>query len=128
MYWMHWSASDSSYLNNNNLYYICLGRSMIWSDIWHTCHEWYFKIVIRNLRELKQFWNITRGIYAKYQVQIMLFLVYTTTRERFVIFTWRYFNLSWNTTILSQSNCRNFSCSSLKIAIAKCIDLTLLIR
>ena len=45
----------------------------------------------------------------------MLLFVYTTTRQRltFVIFTCRYFRLSWNTTALSQSNCRNFSCSSI---------------
>ena len=36
-----------------------------------------------------------------------------TTRRRFVIFTCRYFKLSWNTTALSQSNCRNFSFSSI---------------
>ena len=62
---------------------------------------------------LRQFWNITSGIYAKYHVQIMLLFVYTTTYTRFVIFTCRYFKLSWNTTALSQSNCRNFSCSSI---------------
>ena len=39
--------------------------------------------------------------------------VYTTTCKRFVIFTCRYFKLSWNTTALSQSNCRNFSRSSI---------------
>ena len=49
------------------------------------------------------------GIYAKYHVQIMLLFVYTITRKRFVIFTCRYFRLSSNTTVLSQSNCRNFS-------------------
>ena len=43
----------------------------------------------------------------------MLLFVYTTTRKRAVIFTCRYFKLSWNTTALSQSNCRNFSCSSI---------------
>ena len=43
----------------------------------------------------------------------MLLFVYTA-RERFVIFTCRYFKLSWNSTVLSQSNCRNFSCSSIK--------------
>ena len=43
----------------------------------------------------------------------MLLFIYTTTRKRFVIFTCRYFKLSWNTTALSQSNCRNFSCSSI---------------
>ena len=48
----------------------------ICSDIWHKYHERYFKIVVRNLR---QFWNITSGIYAKYQLQIMLLFVYATT-------------------------------------------------
>ena len=57
-----------------------------------------------------QFWNITSRIYAKYHVQIILLFVYNTTHKRFVIFTCRYFKLSWNTTALSQSNCRNFSC------------------
>ena len=62
---------------------------------------------------LRQFWNITSGIYGKYHVQIMLLIVYTTALRRFVIFTCRYFKLSWNTTALSQSNCRNFSFSSI---------------
>ena len=31
--------------------------------------------------------------------------------QKVVIFTCRYFKLSWNITALSQSNCRNFSCS-----------------
>ena len=37
---------------------------------------------------------ICSGIYAKYHVQIMLLIVYTTTFKRFVIFTCRYFKLS----------------------------------
>ena len=69
--------------------------------------------------------NITSGIYAKYHVQILLLFVYTTTRQRFVIFTCRYFKLSWNTTALSQSNCRNFSCSSRKWVIHLYIISTL---
>ena len=73
---------------------------------------------ISKLLNLRQFWNITSGIYAKYHVQIMLLFVYTTTSKRFVIFTCRYFKLSWKTTALSQSNCRNFSCSSIKSGIA----------
>ena len=83
---------------------------MICSDIWHKYHKWYFEIVRSNLR---QFWNITSGTYVIYHVQIVLLFVYTTTRKSFVIFTWGYFKLSWNTTALSQSNCRNFSCSSI---------------
>ena len=54
-------------------------------------------------------------LYAKYHVQIMLLFVYTTTRKGFVILTCRYFKLSWNTTALSQSNCRNFSRSSVTV-------------
>ena len=88
---------------------ISIGNSMACRDIWHKYHEWYFKIVIRN----RQFWNITSGIYAKYHAHIILLLVYTATRKRFVIFTCRYFKWSWNTTALSQSNCRNFSCGSI---------------
>ena len=95
-----------------NDWIISIGNSMICSDTWHKYHEWYFEIVIRNLR---QFWNITSGIYAKYHVQIMLLFVYTATRKRFVIFTCRYFKLSLNTTALSQSNCRHLSCSSIML-------------
>ena len=62
-----------------------------------------------------QFCNILSGIYAKYHEQIMLLFVYTTPRKSFVILTCRYFKLSRNTTALSQSNCRNFSCSRIKI-------------
>ena len=62
---------------------------------------------------LRQVWNIISGIYAKYHVQIILLIVYTTTHKRFAIFTCRYFKLSWNTTAISQSDCRNFSCSSI---------------
>ena len=72
---------------------------------------------------LRQFWNIAGGIDAKYHVQIMLLFVYTTSRKGFVIFTCRYFKLSWNTTALSQSNCRNFSCRSINTVIT---DLSLL--
>ena len=46
------------------------------------------------------------------------YLFYTTTRKRFVIFTCRYFKWNWNTTALSQSNYRNFSCSSINTEIS----------
>ena len=93
------------------------------SDIWHKYHEWYFEIGIRNFtsRLASEIWDsfeisqvVFIGIYAEYHVQIMLLFVYTTTHKRFVIFPCRYFKLSWNITALSQSNCRNFSCSSIK--------------
>ena len=72
---------------------------------------------IRRVKFETIFWNITSGIYAIYHVQIMLLIVYTTTCRRYVIFTCRYFKLRWNTTSLSQSNCRNFSCSSIRSKI-----------
>ena len=60
-------------------------------------------------------------------LEIMLLFVYTTTHTRFVIFKRRYSKLSWNTTALSQSNCKNFSCSSIKaiIAAARIIQIAL---
>ena len=91
---------------------------MICSDIWHKYHEWYFEPL--GEWNLRQFWNITSSIYAKYHVQIMLLFVYTTNRKRFVIFTGRYFKLSWNTTALSQWNCRNFWFSSITAIIGQC--------
>ena len=42
----------------------------------------------------------------------MLLFVYTSYySQKACNFTCRYFKLSWNTTALSQSNCRNFSCN-----------------
>ena len=107
---------------------------MICSEIWHKYHKWYFKIILLYTisqalgeRNLRQFWNITGGISAKYHVQIILLFVYSTTRKGFVIFTSRYFKLSWNTTVLSQSNGRNFSCSSINKLISIMILVTLIL-
>ena len=83
-YYAYLLQFDSNVKNPSITVVICIGNSMICS-----------------------------GIYTKYLGQIMLLFVYTTTHKRFVIFTWRYFKLSWNTTALSQSNCRNFSCSGI---------------
>ena len=47
----------------------------------------------------------------------MLLFVYTTTHHTSVIFKCRYFKLSRNTTALSHSDCRNFSCSSISCLI-----------
>ena len=121
---------DTSY----SLYFICIDNSMICSDIWHKYHKWYFKIVIRNFTscQASEIWDNfeidTSGFYAKYHVQIMLLFVYNTTRKRSVIFTCRHFKLSWNTTALSQSNCRNFSYSTInaerKIYVCSHVKIT----
>ena len=108
---------------------ISIGDSMICSDIWHK-YQWYYqsyRVIFQNCYtqfhkllgkwNLRQFWNITSGIYAKYHMQIMLLFVYTTIRKRFVIVTCGYFKLRWNTTALSQSNCRKFSCSSINFLV-----------
>ena len=44
-------GSNSSLIQNFCICFsdiICIGNSMICTDIWHKYHEWYFKIVIRN--------------------------------------------------------------------------------
>ena len=76
-------------------------------------------VISRAVRRVKfvTILNITSGLYAKDHVQIMLLFVYTTTRKRLEIFTCRYLKLSWNITALSQLNCSNFSCSSIKSEI-----------
>ena len=45
-----------------NYHRMSIGNNMICSDIWRNYQEW----------NLRQFWNITSGIYAKYHAQIML--------------------------------------------------------
>ena len=55
-------------------------------------------------------WKPLHGVLALFTITTLyLYILY----KRFVIFTCRYFKLSWNTTALSQQNCRNFSCSSI---------------
>ena len=34
---------------------ICVGNSMICSDIWHKYHKWYFEIVIRNFETILKY-------------------------------------------------------------------------
>jgi len=114
-----WGFFKISWLFWSQYVYICISNSMICSDIWHKYHEWYFEIVICNFTSCyaSEIWynfEISWAVfYAKCHVQIMLFFVYTTICKRFVIFTRRYFKISGNTTALSQSNCRNFSCGSI---------------
>ena len=85
---------------------ISIGSSMICSDSWHKYHKFMPNITYKSCYYLFI-------LLAKYHVQIILLFVYTTSRKRVVIFTCRYFKLSWNTSALSQSNRRNFSCSSI---------------
>ena len=60
-------------------------NGMICSDIWYKYHECDISKLLYVIHELlgdwnlRQFWNITSAIYAKYQLQIMLLFVYTTT-------------------------------------------------
>ena len=84
--------------------------------ITYTYHEWYFEIVIRYFTS-----RLASEIWDNSEISQVVFMRNITTNhaiiclyyfpKRFVIFTCRYFKLSWNTTALSQSNCRNFLCS-----------------
>ena len=103
---------------------IGIGNRMICSDIWHKYHGWYFEIVIRNFksRYASEIWDnfeISRVVYLCQisRTNDAIICLYYTNRKSFVIFTCRYFKLSWNTTALSQSNCRNSSCSSINTVI-----------
>jgi len=51
-------------------------------DIWHKYNSWYFKIA---QNYVKQFLNITRGIYAKYHYKICYYL-YKLNCIRVVLF------------------------------------------
>ena len=64
---------------------------------------------------LKKFSGVVFMPNITYKSCYYLFVL--STNKRFVIFTRRYFKLSWNTTALSQSNRRNFSCSSISILV-----------
>ena len=95
---------------------ISISNSMICSDILiFKYHQWYFKIVI--LMKFETILKYHEWYLCQISLQIVLLFVYTTRGKRFVLFTCRYFKLSWNTTALSQSNCRKFSCSRITTKI-----------
>ena len=105
------------------IFSICIGNSMICSDIWHKYHEWCISkllyVISRAVRRVK-FETILK-YHEWYLCQIsrtnhaIICLYYYP--QRFVIFTCRYFILSWNTTALSQWISSNFSCSSIVTGI-----------
>ena len=84
---------------------------MICSDIWHNYHEWYFEIVICKFETVLRYHKWYLSEISRTNHTIICLYYYP---KRFVIFTCTYFKLSWNTTALSQSNCWNFSCSTVK--------------
>ena len=91
---------------------ICMGNSMIWSDVWHKYHVWYFEIVIGNFKFVTILkyheWYLCQISRTNHTIICLYYY-----QQKFVILTCRYFRLSWNTTALSQSNCRNFSSSGI---------------
>ena len=93
---------------------------MISNDIWHKYYEWYFKIVIGLLYVISgAVRRVKFETIWKYHEWYLCEISRTNHAclynypQKVVIFTCRYFKLSWNTTALSQSNCRNFSCSNI---------------
>ena len=101
---------------------ISIGNNMISSDIWHKYYEWYFKIVIvisRAVRRVKfeTIWKYHEWYLCEISRTNHAIICLYYYPQKVVIFTCRYFKLSWNTTALSQSNCKNFSCSSIRLEI-----------
>ena len=105
-----WSRVIEVFLNTYSITkkWIGIGNSMICHDKYH---EWYFEIILL----LYVCITVYEWYLCQYHIKIILLFVYTTTLKRFVIFTCGHFKLSWNTSALSQSNFRNFSCSSIII-------------
>ena len=85
----------------------------------HKYQEWYFKIVIRNWNEIWDNFEISRVVFMpNITYGSWYYLLILLPAKGFTgIFTFRYFKLSWNTTALSQSDCRNFSSSSITALI-----------
>ena len=95
------------------IWLLSIGNSMISSDIWDKYHglsdiSKLLYVISRAVRWVK-FETILKYHESCYYLFILDY------PKKVVIFTCRYFKLSWNTTALlkSQSNCRNFSCSSI---------------
>ena len=78
----------------------------------HAARRMTFETIILKYHE----WYLCQISHTNYAI---INFVYTTTCKRFVIFMCRNFKLSWNTTALSQSDCRNFLHSSIKGVITK---------
>ena len=102
----------------SKLLFFGTGNSMICSDIWYKYHEWFFEIVIRNFTAVRRMkFETILKYHTRYLCQVTrtihaIICLYCYT-QRFVILTCRFFKLSWNITVLSQSNFRNVSCSSI---------------
>ena len=84
---------------------ISIGNSMICGDIWHKYHEWCFEIL--KYHE----WYLCKTSHTDHAIICLYY--YPQKACNFC----RFFKLNWNTTALSQSNCRNFLCISIKIII-----------
>ena len=89
-----------------------IGNSMICSDTWHKYHDWYFEI------EIWGNFEISRVVFVpNITCKSCYYLFILIPAKVFLIFTCRYLKLSWNAPALSQSNCRNFSFSSVNTLI-----------
>ena len=56
---------------------ICIGNSMIWSDIWHKYYERYFEIVIR--REAGEIWD-------NFEISWVVFMPNNTYKSCYYLF------------------------------------------
>ena len=87
----------------------------MWKYNWPKYREWYFKIVIREIWDNFEISRVLLVLVPNSTCKSCYYLFILLLTKSFVIFmiTCRYFELSWNTTALSQSNCRNFWCGSI---------------
>ena len=59
-------------------------------------------------------WYLCQISHTNHAIIYLYYYRYLQKACNFHMYSCRYFKSSWNTTALSQSNCRNFSCSTVK--------------
>ena len=63
------------------IFLVCIGNSMICSDIWHYNHEWYFKIVIRNFTS-----RWASEIWDNFEISRVVFMPNITYKSCYYLF------------------------------------------
>ena len=109
-----WKASLSPRKESWALFWSFSFHFLSFSDVFYTlkCRT----LVLNHLHgdRAARFPNMVKVNIHEHWTRFNPLWVSAITHKRFVIFTCRSFKINGNTAALSQSNCRNFSCSSIK--------------
>ena len=64
-----------------NTFQVCIGNSMICSDIWHKYHGWYFEIVVSNLTS-----RLASEIWDNFEISRVVFMPNITYKSCYYLF------------------------------------------